>query len=165
VQCALIFYGLQERFALRSDLDFIVKHSRTRVLPITLDGWEALDTPVAKALVIGGEAAIGTVRKRLAVESHFHCTTSYSDYLEINTDGVDKGTAIDHLLTRSGRSWRDVAVFADGENDLSMFRRAALKIAMAHAHERLAARADYVLSPASQTLGEILGYALCIERE
>jgi len=58
---------------------------------------------------------------------------SHQNYLEVTPLGIDKGTALKDLLTRTRGRTADLIAFGDGENDLSMFEIAEYSVAMMHA--------------------------------
>lgn len=61
---------------------------------------------------------------------------------------VDKGAGIKRLMARLGAPERDVVVFGDGSNDVSMFLPEWTSIAMGNAIDELKARANYVTADA-----------------
>jgi hypothetical protein len=71
-------------------------------------------------------------------------TRSQRYYLDITPPGVDKGTFVDALSRLLGIERAEIAVIGDMQNDLAMFRRAGLAIAMGNADERVKAEAAHV---------------------
>ena len=65
-------------------------------------------------------------------------------YLEVTRQGVNKGTALARLASHLGLPLERIAVIGDGGNDVSMFRRAGLAIAMGNAEPEVKAAADVV---------------------
>ena len=57
---------------------------------------------------------------------------------------MDKAYGIRKMIDGFGASYRDVVVFGDGYNDLSMFRPDWLNIAMGNGRDALKEKADYV---------------------
>lgn len=67
-----------------------------------------------------------------------------SIYVEIFSAETSKGHALSMLAEELGINKNEIACIGDGENDLSMFRAAGLKIAMGNAVSELKDAADYV---------------------
>ncbi len=58
---------------------------------------------------------------------------SQSYYLEITPPGCDKGTFVETIAKRLGISTDAVATIGDMQNDLAMFKRSRISIAMGNA--------------------------------
>ena len=65
-------------------------------------------------------------------------------YAEIYSAEASKGNALAALSRHLGISRREVACIGDGENDLSMFSAAGIRIAMENGVRELKERADYI---------------------
>ena len=65
-------------------------------------------------------------------------------YVEVFSAGASKGNALQALSGYLGIEKEEVACIGDGENDLSMFRAAGLRIAMGNAVPELKKEADAV---------------------
>lgn len=65
-------------------------------------------------------------------------------YVEVFAAGASKGNALQALSGYLGIEKEEVACIGDGENDLSMFRAAGLKIAMGNAVPELKKEADVI---------------------
>lgn len=65
-------------------------------------------------------------------------------YVEVYSKDASKGRAIAELARHLGIRKEEIACIGDGENDLSMFEAAGLKIAMRNAVEELRKQADHV---------------------
>ena len=66
-------------------------------------------------------------------------------YVEIYSRGTSKGNALRQLAKMLHIDSSQIACIGDGENDLSMFKEAGLKIAMANAVDVLKEQADYIV--------------------
>ena len=84
---------------------------------------------------------------------------SQSYYLDVTARGANKGQGITALAAAFGLRLDQVAVLGDNANDVSMFRRAGLSIAMGQAAPEVQAEADFV-----STSNEHGGVADGIER-
>jgi Cof subfamily protein (haloacid dehalogenase superfamily) len=65
-------------------------------------------------------------------------------YLDVTPPGVNKGTFVEALANRSNLGASAIAVLGDMENDLPMFRKAGLSIAMGNASPGVQREANYV---------------------
>lgn len=65
-------------------------------------------------------------------------------YFEFTNLGVDKGTALAHLLPLLGLTANELLAFGDDENDLAMLNYAGVGVAMANAKEKIRLAADEV---------------------
>lgn len=65
-------------------------------------------------------------------------------YVEVFASGASKGNALQALADHLGIRKEEAACIGDGENDLSMFRAAGLKIAMGNAVPELKKAADII---------------------
>ena len=84
---------------------------------------------------------------------------SQSYYLDVTPPDLNKGTFVSALAARLSIPLEHVAVLGDMENDLPMFRRAGVAIAMGNADETVKSKAKFVTdSNASE------GFAYAIER-
>lgn len=69
---------------------------------------------------------------------------SQSYYLDVTPPGQDKGSFIAAMAQREGIALDEVAVLGDMQNDLAMFKRAGLSIAMGNATDDIKAQASHV---------------------
>lgn len=87
---------------------------------------------------------------------------AYTDqYVEIFSKQASKGTALRALARELGVERSEIACVGDGENDLTMFRAAGLKMAMGNAVEELKRAADVIL-PSNEKDGAAEGILRCI---
>lgn len=97
------------------------------------------------------------MRARLGEQASVARSQPY--YLDITAPGVDKGTFLEALATQLAVPAEAIAVLGDMENDLPMFRKAALSIAMGNASCNVKAQASRVTQS-----NEHDGFALAIEK-
>ena len=83
---------------------------------------------------------------------------SQSYYLDITPPGCDKGTFVQAMARRLGISTDAVATIGDMQNDLAMFRKSGLSIAMGNATDDVKKAATHVT-----TSNEDEGFAGAIE--
>ena len=63
---------------------------------------------------------------------------------------TDKSAGIFRMMEMMNAPAEDVVVFGDSLNDMSMFRKEWLSVAMGNAHEQLKEKADYVTASAAE---------------
>ena len=83
---------------------------------------------------------------------------SQAYYLDVTPPDVDKGTFVEWLSRRLDVPTAAIAVLGDMENDLAMFRKAGVSIAMGNASEEVKRQATYVTKSNAQD-----GFAAAIE--
>lgn len=89
-------------------------------------------------------------------------SAAYTDqYVEIFSKQASKGTALCALAQELGIERSEIACIGDGENDLTMFRAAGMKMAMGNAVEELKRAADIVL-PSNEKDGAAEGILRCV---
>jgi hypothetical protein len=82
------------------------------------------------------------MQKALGVQATVARSQSY--YLDITPPGYDKGTFVQAMATRLGLSTDSVATIGDMQNDLAMFRKSGMSIAMGNATDDIKKQATYV---------------------
>ena len=116
-------------------------------LPVTAVGDLAqwLDEPPTKIVAVGEEARIAelaTQFKGLFSERLF-VSTSLPIFLELASPDVSKGTGMQFVADRLGAERARTIAFGDGENDVELLEWAGFGVAVADAHPRLQAVADW----------------------
>ncbi|WP_276202844.1 HAD family hydrolase [Geminicoccus roseus] len=94
-----------------------------------------------------------------ALEDRARAVRSQPYYLDVTALRADKGHGVAALAEAAGIPLERVAVIGDGHNDVAMFRRAGLSIAMGQAAEDVRAAADHVTASNDED-----GVAEAIER-
>jgi hydroxymethylpyrimidine pyrophosphatase-like HAD family hydrolase len=80
-------------------------------------------------------------------------------FLDVTPPELDKGTFVEGLSERRGVPLEAIAVLGDMENDIAMFGKAGLPIAMGNASTEVKRQANYVTASNADD-----GFALAIER-
>ena len=88
---------------------------------------------------------------------------SQSYYLDVTPPGQDKGTFVDAMAQRQSIRNDEIAVLGDMQNDLAMFKRAGLSIAMGNATDNVKAEASHVTA-SNKDDGFAKGIAWILER-
>jgi Cof subfamily protein (haloacid dehalogenase superfamily) len=79
-----------------------------------------------------------------AVGEQATAVRSQSYYLDVTPPGCDKGTFVEAIAKRLGISTDAVATIGDMQNDLAMFRKSGLSIAMGNATDDVKKQATHV---------------------
>jgi Cof subfamily protein (haloacid dehalogenase superfamily) len=95
---------------------------------------------------------------RKAVGTQATAVRSQSYYLDVTPPGCDKGTFVEAMAKRQGISTDAVATIGDMQNDLAMFKKSGLSIAMGNATDDVKKQATRVT-----TSNEDEGFAGAIE--
>jgi Cof subfamily protein (haloacid dehalogenase superfamily) len=130
--------------------------------PTVVENFEsALD---AAAKIVGISADFGLLERcerdvKNALGDKAFVARSQPYYLDITHPLANKGTALSELADLMGIPLAEIAVLGDGGNDVAMFERSGLSIAMGNASPEVQLAADFVTDSNSQE-----GFANAIER-
>jgi len=105
---------------------------------------EVAEAPLYK-LYIRTPAAVGEDLQRVVVPllgEAAEVSTSGAPFVEATAPNVDKGSALVRLASDAGVPLARTIAFGDNLNDVPMFDRAGLAVAMGNAHEDILAMAD-----------------------
>jgi hypothetical protein len=80
-------------------------------------------------------------------------------YLDVTATDANKGAVVDYLSRHLNVPRAEIATIGDSQNDLLMFRRSGLSIAMGNASDAIKAEADLVTASNAED-----GFALAMER-
>ena len=126
---------------------FVEREEHTAGFPAELADYdERLSSPLIKLTVVGKpdrvEVAEAKVLKELA--TFVSASRSKPRFLDITPHGWHKGAVVSRFAEFFGCSEDEVAVIGDGPNDVEMFARAGVSIAMGQAVEYVRARAGFL---------------------
>jgi len=109
------------------------------------NGDDLLEPLPFKVSLIQETSVLNIMRDQLALEHPgFTLTSPYSQVLDVNPEGGNKGAALARLAAALGVPLNQTAVAGDSENDLSMFAVAGRTYAMGNAADVLREVADHV---------------------
>jgi hydroxymethylpyrimidine pyrophosphatase-like HAD family hydrolase len=116
------------------------------------------------AKIVGATDDVDALTKaRLALESQVgsrvSATNSQSYYLDVTNPQANKGAVVDYLANRFDIPRDAIATIGDAHNDVSMFERSGLSIAMGNAEDDVKASASNVTSS-----NEDDGFAHAVEK-
>ena len=112
-----------------------IQHESTAVQfePTSVPSFDNLVTDVAKIVgVSDSPEAMAAARQAIkgAFAQQVTASSSQSYYLDVNHRLANKGTVVDFLCKEFDVPTSEIAVIGDGHNDIMMFNRAGLSIAM-----------------------------------
>jgi Cof subfamily protein (haloacid dehalogenase superfamily) len=115
-----------------------------------LGAW--LDRDPTKLVAVGDPQALDELEVRLKERfgSRLYISKSLPYFLEFAHPDVTKAAGMDFLAERLGVSPAQTVAFGDGENDVELLEWAGFAVAVANAHERVLAVADYVCPPVDE---------------
>jgi Cof subfamily protein (haloacid dehalogenase superfamily) len=111
-----------------------------------------LQEPPTKLVAVGDPVELDGLEARLV--AHFggrmYIARSLPYFLEFASPNVTKGSGLGFVAEHLGFSQARTVGFGDGENDVPLLEWAGYAVAVANAHERVLARADFVCPPVNE---------------
>jgi Cof subfamily protein (haloacid dehalogenase superfamily) len=111
-----------------------------------------LDEAPTKLVCVGDPEALDglEVRMKARFGDRMYISKSLPYFLEFAAAGVTKGAGLDFLAEHMGFTAEETISFGDGENDVELVAWAGYGIAVANAHHRVKAVADWVCPSAQE---------------
>jgi Cof subfamily protein (haloacid dehalogenase superfamily) len=123
-------------------------------LPITAVGplLDWLAKPPTKLVVVDDPAVLDAYEARVKAQfgGRLYISKSLPYFLEFASPRVTKGSGLQFVAEHLGFEPGDAIAFGDGENDVELVEWAGYGVAVANAHERVLAVADYVCPPVDE---------------
>jgi Cof subfamily protein (haloacid dehalogenase superfamily) len=124
---------------------------------------EWLEEPPTKLVTIDDPDELDGLEARL--KAHFgerlYISKSLPFFLELASPEVTKGSGLAFVAEHLGFGPEDTVSFGDGENDVELLEWAGFGVAVANAHERVLAVADWVCpSAAEEGVAQVMETAL-----
>jgi Cof subfamily protein (haloacid dehalogenase superfamily) len=115
-----------------------------------LGAW--LDRPPTKLVIVGDPLELDGLEPRLKqrFDGRLYISKSLPFFLELAHPSVTKAAGLDFLAARLGVARERTIAFGDGENDVELLEWAGYGVAVANAHRRVLAVADFVCPPAEE---------------
>jgi Cof subfamily protein (haloacid dehalogenase superfamily) len=130
-----VIYTAHAIFTTRLTPAIEVHSNRTGEEVMQISNLDEITTPILKILCVSAPAraleSFDTLRGLL--DPTVHAAQSRIDLLEINSVAVSKGNAAEHLARGLGLESTEWAAIGDGENDISLLRRASLRLTVDNA--------------------------------
>jgi Cof subfamily protein (haloacid dehalogenase superfamily) len=130
--------------------------------PIIVEDFDRALDAVVKIVAVSEDFELLTSLEQhahLALADRAAVARSQPYYLDFTHPFANKGSALCELAKLLGIPEHEIAVIGDGDNDVAMFERSGLSIAMGNGDPRVRGAADFVTDPNSQD-----GFAKAIER-
>jgi len=110
-------------------------------------GW--LDEPPTKLVTIGEPEVLDGLEARMKArfDRRLYVAKSLPYFLEFASPNVTKASGLAFLSEHLGFTREATVAFGDGENDVELMEWASYAVAVANAHERVLAVADFVCPP------------------
>jgi Cof subfamily protein (haloacid dehalogenase superfamily) len=118
-------------------------------LHVVGDLLEWLREPPTKLVVIDDPIVLDGLEERMKArfDGRMYISKSLPYFLEFASPNVTKAAGLDFLADHLGFAKDRTIAFGDGENDVELVEWAGYGIAVANAHERVKAVADFVCPP------------------
>jgi Cof subfamily protein (haloacid dehalogenase superfamily) len=113
---------------------------------------EWLDEPPTKLVAVGDPVELDGLEQRLVqhFDGRLYISKSLPYFLEFASPDVTKASGLDFLAAHLGFSQERTVAFGDGENDVPLLEWAGYGVAVANAHARVLAVADFVCPPVTE---------------
>ncbi len=111
-----------------------------------------LSEPPTKLVTIGEPALLDGLEARMKTrfDGRLYISKSLPFFLEFASPDVTKGSGLAFLAEHLGFDAEETVAFGDGENDVELLEWAGYAVAVANAHARVLAVADWVCPPADE---------------
>jgi Cof subfamily protein (haloacid dehalogenase superfamily) len=130
--------------------------------PLEVTDFDWVSDGVAKIVGVSDDRdAMTRAQKELhaAIGADLSATNSQSYYLDVTCPQANKGAVVEYLANKLGVPTSEIATIGDAYNDVPMFERSGLSIAMGNAEAEVKASADEVTSS-----NEDEGFARAVEQ-
>jgi hypothetical protein len=141
-------YQGEDWFVLDLDAPHVARESRAvQFHPTQVKSFDTLRTDIVKIVGVSDDPELIAKATR-AVNADYakdvSATSSQSYYLDITNWRANKGAVVDYLSDHLSIDRRTIVTIGDGGNDVSMFERSGISIAMGNATDEVKARATHV---------------------
>jgi Cof subfamily protein (haloacid dehalogenase superfamily) len=111
-----------------------------------------LSEPPTKLVTIGDPEQLDGLEARMKARfgGRLYISKSLPFFLEFASPDVTKGSGLEFVAEHLGFARERTIAFGDGENDVELLERAGFGVAVANAHPRVLAAADWVCPPAAE---------------
>jgi Cof subfamily protein (haloacid dehalogenase superfamily) len=113
---------------------------------------EWLEEPPTKLVAIGEPHVLDGLEERMKAlfDGRLYISKSLPYFLEFASPAVTKASGIEFVAQHVGFARERTVAFGDGENDVELLEWAGYAVAVANAHERVLALADFVCPPVEE---------------
>jgi hypothetical protein len=141
-------YQGDEWFVLDLDAPHVERESRAvQFHPTQVESFNTLRTDIVKIVGVSDDPEL-IAKAAQAINAHYakdvSATSSQSYYLDITNWRANKGAVVDYLSDHLSIDRKSIVTIGDGANDVAMFERSGISIAMGNATDEVKARATHV---------------------
>jgi Cof subfamily protein (haloacid dehalogenase superfamily) len=146
-----VWLFVNEQWIIRRDDGKYVPHERNTIQfdPTFVDDFTPFLAAACKIVGASADAALlqrCEIAMQQALGAEATAIRSQSYYLDITPPGQDKGTFVEAMAKRLDISTAAIATIGDMQNDLAMFKKSGLSIAMGNATDDVKKQASHVTS-------------------
>jgi Cof subfamily protein (haloacid dehalogenase superfamily) len=111
-----------------------------------------LDRPPTKLVVVGDPVELDGLEQRLKQRfaRRLYISKSLPYFLELASPNITKASGLRFVANHVRSAVERTVAFGDGENDVELLEAAGYAVAVANAHDRVLAAADFVCPPAEE---------------
>ncbi len=111
-----------------------------------------LSEPPTKLVAVGDPIELDGLERRMLERfaGRLYISKSLPYFLEFASPEVTKGSGLEFLAARLGVTAKETVSFGDGENDVELLEWAGYGVAVANAHDRVLAIAEFVCPPVEE---------------
>ena len=118
-----------------------LQHAEYEKIEVDTDYSHIRDHKLGKLCFAGMHMSLKQITDKLDKEE-YSITFVNGNWIEVQTAGINKGTALQKIMILAGVRKEEVIAFGDGENDIPMFETAGTAIAMKNAMPDVKKKAD-----------------------
>jgi Cof subfamily protein (haloacid dehalogenase superfamily) len=113
---------------------------------------EWLEKPATKLVAVGEPTRLDVLEERMKArfDGRLYISKSLPYFLEFASPEVTKASGLAFLAEHLGFARERTVAFGDGENDVELLEWAGYGVAVANAHERVLAVADFMCPPVDE---------------
>lgn len=144
----LMTYHEDKIYTEHPDDPYVAQSSRNNKMRVVgvKDFLHDVPRPINKCLMVGSPELVRQWEGYMAgeMQGRMHILHSTPYFIELLPLGIDKGIALNSLLSHYGMSADRLIAFGDSHNDIDMLTAAGIGVAMGNAEEEVKSAADHI---------------------
>ena len=144
----LMTYHEDKIYTEHPDDPYVAQSSRNNKMRVVgvKDFLHDVPRPINKCLMVGSPELVRQWEGYMAgeMQGRMHILHSTPYFIELLPLGIDKGIALNSLLSHYGMSADRLIAFGDSHNDIDMLTTAGIGVAMGNAEEEVKSAADHI---------------------
>lgn len=144
----LMTYHEDKIYTEHPDDPYVAQSSRNNKMRVVgvKDFLHDVPRPINKCLMVGSPELVRQWEGYMAgeMQGRMHILHSTPYFIELLPLGIDKGIALNSLLSHYGMSTARLIAFGDSHNDIDMLTTAGIGVAMGNAEEEVKSAADHI---------------------